>query len=179
MVVNSLNIDLKKYDEILGTLYDAPLNSDKWVVALQDFRDLFEANYVTLILRIFDSEGRGLMIAIGEDLGFEGVARYITYPMADTPFTNLMPDRVYTVDDLMSDADWKRNAYYKEWCEDRNVYHVMGADISTQEGGRLRFRLTRPESAPKFSEQDQALCRLFLPHLQRALNLHNLFDRSE
>lgn len=179
MVANAVDIDLKQYDEILGALYDAPLHSDKWAIALQHFRDLFEANYVTLILRILDNDGSGLMIAIGEDLGLEGVARYITYPMAKTPFTNLTPDRVYTVDDLMSDSEWKRNAYYKEWCEGRNVYHVMGADISTQEGGRLRFRLTRPESAAKFSERDQALCRLFLPHLQRALNLHNLFDRSE
>ena len=59
MVANAVDIDLKQYDEILGALYDAPLHSDKWAIALQHFRDLFEANYVTLILRILDNDGSG------------------------------------------------------------------------------------------------------------------------
>jgi DNA-binding CsgD family transcriptional regulator len=55
----------------------------------------------------------------------------------------------------------------------------MGADISTPDAGKLRFRLTRAESAPRFSDIDRKRCEALLPHLRRALHIHNLFDRSE
>jgi DNA-binding CsgD family transcriptional regulator len=55
----------------------------------------------------------------------------------------------------------------------------MGSDISTPDGGKLRFRITRPKSSPGFSSNERALCAMFLPHLRRALNIHNLLDRSE
>lgn len=69
--------------------------------------------------------------------------------------------------------------YFIHWCQPYNVFHVMGVDISTPESGKLRFRITHPEDAPGFSAEERSLCEALLPHLRRALHMHNLLDRSE
>uniref|UniRef100_A0ABX1PPR9 Helix-turn-helix transcriptional regulator n=1 Tax=Aromatoleum anaerobium TaxID=182180 RepID=A0ABX1PPR9_9RHOO len=172
------NLGLETYDRIVGALYDAALDAKLWAAALELFQELFAANYVTLILRSPDQTDMGLMIAVGDVEG-GGRVNYLTYPHSATPFLNQPADRVFTVDDVMNESEWRRSPYYQHWCAPRGVFHVMGVDISTPGAGKLRFRITRPESAPKFSAEDRARCEALLPHLRRALHMHNLLDRSE
>jgi DNA-binding CsgD family transcriptional regulator len=170
-------MELEEYDRIVSALYDAALDSSRWAEALEMFRDLFQANFVTLILRSPDESNLGMMIAVGLEGGDR--VTYLPYGHTATPFVNQLPDTVFTVDDLMREAEWRRMPYYLHWCAPVDVFHVMGADILTAGAGKLRFRLTRSETAPKFNALDRARCEALLPHLRRALHLHNLFDRSE
>lgn len=175
-----IELDMAVYDRIVGGLYDAALDSRRWGTALEALRELFTANFVTLILRVPDVTDVGLMISVGElPGGIGGKVVYHTYQHTTTPFVNQPADKVFTVEDLMSEAEWRQSAYYQHWCEPHGVFHVMGADIATPEAGKLRFRLTRPEGAPPFNEQERRLCQTLIPHLRRALQVHNLLDRSE
>ncbi|MCC6075436.1 helix-turn-helix transcriptional regulator [Pseudomonas sp. GCM10022188] len=171
-------LDLAEYDRLVASLYDAALDSRLWNIPMEHLRELFQANYVTLILRIPDQSDAGLMIVAGNIEG-EGKVTYLTYPHSSTPFINQPADKVFTVDDLMSEKDWRASSYFQHWCCPKDVFHVMGVDIATPDSGKLRFRITRPESAPAFSARDRALCELILPHLRRALNMHNQLDRSQ
>lgn len=171
-------LDLAEYDSLVAALYDAALDSRLWHIPMEQLRDLFAANYVTLILRVPDQSDAGLMIVAGDVEG-EGKVTYLTYPHSSTPFINQPVDKVFTVDDLMNEKDWRASSYYQHWCGPKGVFHVMGVDIATPDSGKLRFRITRPESAAKFSARDRALCELILPHLRRALNMHNQLDRSQ
>ncbi len=92
--------------------------------------------------------------------------------LAMSPFTGLTPDKLVTLSDILPETEWRASTYYREWCAPHGVFHVMGTDVSTREGGLYGFRVTRPEHAPPFSTADRELCRQLLPHLQRALNLH-------
>jgi DNA-binding CsgD family transcriptional regulator/PAS domain-containing protein len=118
------------------------------------------------------------MIIVGEIEGAGDVC-YMTYPQTNSPFANQPLDHVFTVDDIMSTTQWEQNGYFKMFCEPHDVYHLMCADISTPDGGKLRFRMTRPKRAANFSAHERAVCASFLPHLRRASQLHNLLDRSE
>jgi DNA-binding CsgD family transcriptional regulator/PAS domain-containing protein len=118
------------------------------------------------------------MILVGDREGAGDVC-YMTYPQTNTPFANQPLDKVFAVDDIMSSTEWEHSAYFKAFCAPNDVYHVMCADISTPDGGKLRFRATRPKHAPNFCANERALCASFLPHLRRASQLHNLLDRSE
>ncbi|MBM3103981.1 helix-turn-helix transcriptional regulator [Pseudomonas sp. V1] len=173
-----LGLDLAGYDRLVGDIYDGALDPKPMARTLENLRTAFKANYVTLILRVPDQPDMGVMIIAG-DIEGEGEVIYMAYPQTHTPFTNQAPDQVFTVDDIMSSAQWEQNAYFKMYCSQQNVYHVMGADISTPDGGKLRFRITRPKSSPNFCAKERALCSMFVPHLRRALNIHNLLDRSE
>lgn len=175
--MTKIDLDIELYDRIVSAFYDAALDSRRWVDALELLQSLFAANYVTLILRSPDASDLGLMIVVGLEGG--GKISYLTYPHTATPFVNQPADKVFTVEDLMTESEWRRSAYYQHWCAANDVFHVMGVDIATPEAGKLRFRITRGEAAPKFSAQDRERCEALLPHLRRALQIHNLLDRSE
>ena len=175
--MNTIELELGEYDRIVSALYDAALDSRRWGEALEMFRVLFEANYVTLILRSPDESNLGMMIAVGVEGGDK--VTYLPYGHSMTPFVNQPIDKVFTVEDLMTEAEWRRTPYYQHWCAPVDVFHVMGVDISTPDSGKLRFRITRGETAPRFSALDRARCEALLPHLRRALHIHNLLDRSE
>ncbi len=175
--MNKIELELDEYDRIVSALYDASLDSRRWGEALELFRVLFQANYVTLILRGPDESNLGLMIAVGVEGGDK--VTYLPYGHSMTPFVNQPVDKVFTVEDLMTESEWRRMPYYEHWCAPVDVFHVMGVDIATPDSGKLRFRITRSEAAPKFDTLDRARCEALLPHLRRALHIHNLLDRSE
>lgn len=176
----TIDLDVVDYDRLVAALYAAALDSKRWGPALRQFQQIFEANYVTLILRMPEYSGAGLMIAVGEAEGVSsGELSYMAYPYASTPFVDMPADRVFTVDDVMREPEWRGSAYYRDWCMNHDVFHVMGADISTPDAGRLRFRITRPESAPRFSAAEKARCEALLPHLRQALLINNKLGRRE
>ncbi|MFJ4434075.1 helix-turn-helix transcriptional regulator [Pseudomonas sp. NPDC089395] len=174
----ALGLDLAAYDRLVGEVYQGALDPKLMARALTSFRTLYGANYATLILRVPDQPDMGVMIISG-DIEGAGDVSYMTYPQTNTPFANQPLDHVFTVDDIMTSTEWEHSAYFKMFCGPQGVYHVMGADISTPDGGKLRFRITRPKHAPNFSADERTLCGMFLPHLRRALQVHNLLDRSE
>lgn len=173
----NIELDLAEYNRIVSALYDASLESRGWPNALEMLRALFQANYVTLILRSPEEGNLGLMIAVGVEGGDR--VTYLPYGHDSTPFVNQPTDKVFTVEDLMTEAEWRRMPYFLHWCAPKDVFHVMGADISTPDGGKLRFRITRGEAGSKFDTVNRARCEMLLPHLRRALHVHNLLDRSE
>ena len=176
----TIDLDVVDYDRLVAALYAAALDSKRWGLALSQFQQIFGANYVTLILRMPEYSDTGLMIAVGKAEGVNsGELSYMAYPYASTPFVDMPADRVFTVDDVMREPEWRGSAYYQDWCMNHDVFHVMGADISTPDAGRLRFRITRPESAPRFSAAEKARCEALLPHLRQALLINNKLGRRE
>lgn len=175
---SNLSLSLDDYDRIIGHIHDGALETEQLSVALEELRGLFQANYVTLILRIPGVENVGLMLVAG-NLEGSGKVTYFRYLHGDTPFSNMAADHVFTVDDVMSREEWESSSYYRDYSKPNDVYHVMGSDISTADAGVLRFRITRSRSQAAFSEQDKALCTRLLPHLRRSLQVHNLLGRSE
>ena len=174
----SLGLELARYNEFVGEIYEGALDPKLMARALKSFLKLYDANFATLILRVPEQTDTGVMILAG-DIEGAGDVCYMTYPQTSTPFANQPLDHVFTVDDIMSSTEWEQNVYFKMFCGPHDVYHLMGADISTPDGGKLRFRVTRPKHKPNFSANERALCASFLPHLRRASQLHNLIDRSE
>jgi len=174
----SLGLELARYNELVGEIYEGALDPKLMARALKSFLKLYDANFATLILRVPEQPDTGVMILAG-DIEGAGDVCYMTYPQTSTPFANQPLDHVFTVDDIMSSTEWEQNGYFKMFCGPHDVYHLMGADISTPDGGKLRFRVTRPKHKPNFSANERALCASFLPHLRRASQLHNLIDRSE
>jgi DNA-binding CsgD family transcriptional regulator/PAS domain-containing protein len=88
-------------------------------------------------------------------------------------------DTVFTIDDLMSEAEWLGSSFYLLYCQPYGCHQMLGADISMPDGGKLRIRINRRRDQPRFSDSERALCTMLMPHLRRALHLHALLDRSE
>ncbi|MDN3653447.1 helix-turn-helix transcriptional regulator [Thalassotalea ponticola] len=169
-----------EYDDILGLLYDAAIDESSWGEPLNHIRKALNANYITLILKSPQAEeddDLGMMIFVGDNDDGDGYVKYHQYQHNLTPFRDCEPDKVFTVSDVMPMEKWEQSTYFKHWLPD-DVYYVLSTDISTGNSGRLRFRATRAKEAGDFSDSDKAFCQQLIPHLRRALNIHNQIDRS-
>lgn len=181
-LLTDLGLTVSWFDKIVNVMYEAAIEPKRLGEALRLVRELFQGNYVTLILRAVSEPRMAPMIVSGDILGQGdpgGEVRYLMYNDECTPFTNLPPDKVFVIQDVMTESEWARNSYYLMYCHPFNVFHTLGANISTPDGDLLRFRISRSKSQPAFSEAEKAMCELFLPHLRRAVYLNSLLDRSE
>jgi DNA-binding CsgD family transcriptional regulator len=178
-VLAEMGLELAEYEQIIGNMYDSALDTRHMTESLQQIRTLFQANFVTLILRVMDEPFLSPMMVAGDiELGEGGINHYAYYAKS-TLFNNLPTDQVFTIDDLMSDAEWVSSSFYLLFCEPYDCYQMLGADIGMPDGGTLRFRINRPKDHPRFSAAERAMCAMLLPHLRRALHMHSLLDRSE
>ncbi|WP_235991264.1 helix-turn-helix transcriptional regulator [Halopseudomonas xiamenensis] len=175
---SSQPLSLDDYDRIIGQIQDGALETGQLALALDELRGLFQANYVTLILRVPSAESMGITLISGQS-EWAGKLAYFRDYRWDAPLGNMPPDQVYSMDQLMSREEWEGSTYYRDYSQPNDVYHIMGANIATTDAGVLGFRITRSPRQPAFCEQDRALCMRLLPHLRRSLHVHNLLGRSE
>ena len=170
--MTKINIKLDQYNELVNSLYEAANNNNvnDWKNPLKLLQALFNANYVTLILKLPVEDDLGLVVAVGGDLDNKQTVQYLPYQHTITPFSDQAPDTVFTVSDYMFDADWQKSSYRQHWCAPNDVYHVMIVDISTPDVGNLRFRVTRGKAQEDFSESDKELCGMLVPHFRRAIS---------
>jgi DNA-binding CsgD family transcriptional regulator len=165
----SAGLSLDQFSRMLDTVYEAALDPAGWTNCLDLIRRELAGNYASLIVRPGSADDIGMIVSNSHE--HRSIALGNPYIMM-SPFTGMPADRLVTIPDVLSDADWRASSYYKDWCQPLAVFHVMAADIEVSSGAVYGFRITRPETAPPFSPQDLELGRRLLPHIKRALNLH-------
>ena len=171
-------LSLDDYDRIIGRLQDGALDNEQLSLALDELRSLFQANYVSLILRVPSADSMGITLISGQPEWAGKLAHFVDYRW-DAPMSRMPTGRVHCMNELMSREEWESSSCYRDYSEPNDVYHIMGANIATGQAGVFGFRITRNRHQPAFNERDKALCQRLLPHLQRTLHVHNLLGRSE
>jgi len=175
----AIPLSFEQFSELIGALYQGPLEPVPWGGALVMLREIMHANWATLILRPASADQRALLIRAG-DRGPEVYnAAYGHYQVFSLdPFVGLPVDRVVTIDEMI-DTAWMSGEFYKAFLEPNHIRYILGADIVTEGGADCRLRVTRPLGGRDFSEQDKALCQALLPHLKRAVTLHSRIELIE
>lgn len=171
-------LTLDDYDRIIGLIQDGALDTDQLSQALDELRALFQANYISLILRAPTADSLGITLISGQPEWAGKLAHFADYRW-DVPMRRLPPDQVHCMDELMSREEWESSSFYRNYSEPNGVYHIMGANISTGRAGVLGLRITRGRHQQPFSEGDRRMCQRLLPHLRRSLKVHNQLGRSE
>ena len=169
------NISPEFLSHILGSIYDASLDETGWIKCLEAVRNTLAANYASLIVRPETVDDVGLIVSAGSDQANIDPGNPF---IAMSPFAGMKPDQLLSISDVLSEQEWRASSYYHNQCEPLDVFHVLAADIATRNGGVYGFRVTRPETAPDFSETERRFCKLLLPHIKRALNLHLSIDQD-
>ena len=165
----SESITLDRFSLILDRLYEAALHPEGWEDCLDAMRVELRGNYASLIVRTVTAEDSGLIVSVSE--GRRNLETR-TPSLTISPFTGMQPDRLVTNSDVLPDSEWRASAYYRDWCAPHDVHHVMAADIVTRDGEIYGFRVIRGLKSPPFSAADKELGRRLIPHIKRALNLH-------
>ena len=166
--------ELDRLSRLLGIIYDAAIDSDRWEPCLEALRVAFDANFSSLIVRPGGNNDLGLIVSASG----AGPLSTGNPLIATSPFVDLPPDRLVTLGDVLSESDWRDSAYYRDWCAPLDVFHVMACDISTKDSNIYGLRLTRPTAKPPFSPSDRRLAERLIPHLRRTLDLHEAIHRD-
>ena len=162
-------VTAEQFSHLISLLYEAAMDPDSWKPFLEALRLQLGGNYSSLIVRPGSADDVGLIVSAAGD-------RRDLMPncpqISMSPFRSMPTDRIVTLGDVMPESEWRSSHYYKDWCKDLQVFHVMAADIVTKDGCVYGLRITRPEGSAAFTKQERAFGSMLLPHIKRALNLH-------
>lgn len=170
-------LDFGEVNELVGALYEGPMETPPWQSAMQLLRNRLEAAHVTLMLRPPSADSSGIMINTGP-VTTHGVESYENHFFSLDPFVRLREDEVVTAEELIG-KQWLDSPIYLEYLRPLGIRHLLGADIYTREGIECRLRITRDDGAQPFSEADKGLVRFLLSHLKRSIQLHARLDFLE
>jgi hypothetical protein len=84
-------LPLDEFSDLIGLIYEGPLEPVPWQQSLNLIRERLHANHVTLILRSSTPEDPGMYINAG-NVSTEGYISYATHYYTFDPFVGLPPD---------------------------------------------------------------------------------------
>jgi DNA-binding CsgD family transcriptional regulator len=82
-------------------------------------------------------------------------------------------------EDLISASEFISSEFYYDWCRRLDIFHLVGAVFDTGQGSLGVLGIHRPRESSAFNELDRHRVGLFLPHLERAVRLWQLLQRSQ
>jgi len=167
-----------RLDDLVGDIYAGLTETPPWESALEQIKELLGAAHVTLMLRPPSEESSGVMINAGETTE-QATESYETHFFAIDPFVGLPEGEVISAEDLLGKDEWLASPMYSEYLSPLGIRHLLGTDITTEEGIECRIRVTRPPDGKAFSVKDRNLVRAVLPHFRRAIRLHAKLDYLE
>ncbi|WP_137885809.1 helix-turn-helix transcriptional regulator [Pseudomonas sp. 2FE] len=171
-------LSLETFSEMLGNLYQGPLENIPWATFLNQLNLYLDSKYVTFILRPPSAQVDGLMVNT-TGTSAEATASYNKHFFALDPFVDLPNRQVVTLEEVVSKDDWLNSEFYKSFLEPVDVFHILGADINTCDGAQCRIRISRGRASPAFDSEDKALLAQFIPHLERSIKIHMQLNRIE
>lgn len=164
------------FHQLIGLIYDGPMEAVPWQASMEFIRKKFQANHALLILRPTSPEEPGLQITASGDRAIVTTAGYYDYGYALDPFIDLPEGRVVCADELVGTEKWTSCQFFVQFVQTADIRYVMGANLRTPGGIECCLRLCRPKESDTFSVDDKAQLQLLLPHFRRAVHLHSHLD---
>lgn len=161
-------IETELISSLIAALYEAASAPESWKVFLELLRSSAGGNYASLIVR--DPHGDNVGWVISAAGGRVDVISHDPYAHW-SPFLGASKDKVLTLQDVMSESEWKACRYYTDWCKDIDIEHILAVDVETDNGCAYGLRITRSKKAGAFEARELDLVRMLVPHLKRVLNM--------
>ena len=172
--IGSYGLPVEPFNELVGLIYEGPLEPVPWSSALCLLHRHLGASWVSLIFEPRSSRPHAVITRSGLDGPEVFHAAYDHARMfALDPFDSLQSDQVATIDEVMDTRPWVAGELYKRYIEPNQIRYILGSDIRVHGFSECRLRIMRPALMRDFSEHDKQFCRLLIPHLRRALQLRS------
>ncbi len=165
------------FSELLGALYEGPLEESPWQEFLARVREAVSADTVSMLLRPPRQDSQIELLCDGGSLA--DIQSYNEGQFVLDPFVNLEPGQVLSLHEVITTEALLNSDFYKLVMEPQGWYDFLGADIRFDDEVDARFRVGRYRESKEFGKAEKKLLKDLLPHLQRALRLHARLNRSE
>lgn len=168
-----------QFSELLGEIYEAPLSESPWS-RLSLLREAMRAKDVVLILRRPTELGMGVTFKEGDSQDMSVDSPYFQKRVyALDPFVDLPPNTPMILSEIITEEELKQHEFYRLCLKDEDILHILGVDICIPGGMRVSLRFTRRHHDPPFGETEKAFCAELVPHLIRALRIHDRLSAME
>lgn len=172
------SLTLEDFSELVGQLYQGPMENIPWVTFLNQLNRLLDSKYVTFILRPPSSQVDGLMVSTN-GTSSEATNSYNKHFYALDPFIGLPNSEVVALSDYLPEAELRQSEFFRNFLEPVDVFHILGVDINTSDGAQCRLRISRGRDDPPFVSAEKTLLARFIPHLEQSIRVHMQLNRIE
>lgn len=159
---------------LIGQIYDAAADPRLWPAFLENFADVVHG--VTTSIFLFDGERREGNIAATVRIAPDQQRQYDEYYSSldcwGAGGLHLISGNIATGQMLCPDDVLDRSEFHNDFLRHINAFHQFCGVIEKNKTTFSMIASLRPKTAGPFDEGETRLLELLMPHLQRALQLH-------
>jgi hypothetical protein len=160
--------------QLVDQVYETALDEKLWSGLAREIARTFDSSSTALQIR---NVARGEVERLGQTGNYSAsmLAEYRSYYWQRDLWVErgikLGMSRVMASKDLISDAEMERSEFWHDWCQKLGIFYVVGAAFPVANGEIAALGIHRPRASGTYEEDDKRRVGLFLPHLQRALQV--------
>jgi len=180
-------MDDETIHDVIGTIYEAPLDPRKWDHVVQLLRQATRSQQGHLFsATIHDNlktwtSSRDLYLGFdNEQLSFGDVlaiGQRIHDPSLTDPhllrFDPSQAGKAFLTFELLPVDEWSRSTFYNEFARFFRSYQGVAAMMVHDDGRMHALAFYRSAEDPLYGEEDKRLVDVFVPHIRRAIALYS------
>lgn len=180
--------DPAKVGQLIGSIYDAALDSTRWAAFMESLASLLNANFGIFWLHDFGNRSVSLAtdgVNVSATFGSDSIVARFTNPyfvQRNVWLQNAsqLAEGSITVSSLLyPDSLLKRTEFYGDFLRESDIFYAVGSAIVKQDARDVKMSFARPERAGRYSTAELQLFQQLMPHLRNAVVLHRELHRMK
>lgn len=170
---------------VIGHLYDAATDIQKWPIFLESLADLFEADYTNILHFDPTEEKFNFWLTHGPELPVDMLENF-QMRFADDPRAvacGQLPGKPLSCRLSIGEEAWHQSYIYQNMLENEHRFPVVEYSISLvipgEDGTMTGLAVMRWKDGEAFTQEDCDLVGEIIPHLRRAIDLQKRFVKSD
>jgi DNA-binding CsgD family transcriptional regulator len=164
--------------DLIGRVYDAALDERLWAGLASQIGAAF-ASPGTVVFTLGNGPAEYLSATANHQIMRHAYEEYYhkVDPFAKAAF-NLKPYETFASHEILSDSEYIKTELYQDFCRNVEVFHVLGSLAPIGDSKFVAIGIHRPRNYLAFDEKDKRIATLFMPHLERALQVRRRLAES-
>jgi DNA-binding CsgD family transcriptional regulator/PAS domain-containing protein len=168
--------------DLVGRVYDAAGDPTRWPAFLDRLASVFKSTGSTFYAYDFARANGTIAATFGFDAAY--LRSYYAYYAPKNVYMIrgeklLVPGTVCRSEALCPDQEAVRTEFYNDWIAPQRQRYGVNAVLARKGSLVSLLGLVRAPKVPMFADYDLVFLRTLLPHLQRAVQLHQKITRLE
>jgi len=165
-------------------IYDSALAPERWEAFLEALSKELRAANLHLVFSAPISGDRGVVASVGMDERYRDAYRshfHSLNPWLPYYGPEAVEGEIFLGDAALPEAEVVRTEFYNDWMQPQRIAHPFAARLRNRAPGDSVSDLAgyREEGSGAFDRESLDLLRQLIPHLQRALAIHDRLGGAE
>lgn len=159
--------------EIIGLIYDAALDPERWPIFMQKLSESFGGNSV-----FFAQDATAPAANLYQTAGFEEapLRSYVEHYAGTNVWTphlaKLRSGAVASGDDLVPRAVFEKTEFFNDWLKPQGLAYGIGGIVANERNLLTQISIIRPAKVGAYSGFERDVFQVVTTHLRRAVTIH-------